>query len=583
MLYWHCMTAMRHQLPSITALPCTLLQSAIKHGLLLQMGKPIAKVQRHSAEAHDSTADAVHARLSPSAAQLATAQDMVHCASPSQAFTEKLNVYGAPVSAQSRQPVGANASSAVFTQQHERSRQMSNFSQPASVANISPIKQHQQQQQQLHTDSLQQHRHAVSGTEAASASGWGDGWVEGGSAAELSHHQQPHHAQSVTHRQRTQHAAVRQPSHVPHAAQPYASSSADLLPSQEFWLQAAAISATDQSRSHTGEPAPSARPTAAWFTNPAYTNALSPMPSPDKQPRSHPPPLPHPSQPAGPQHHAGPSHSHSAHPLLPPSRPGTAQASNATTSYSNHGWGLPHARQATSHSHHAAQAALPPAVQQQQPIMHLRMPADGQEEGVANPQASLLTFRSGPKFPSLPARFTAGSQPTQPCEAGSSSSQRQHAHHQAHSNQVHDAPKHAQHDLESAAVQQQSSQQHQVPHQMHLQQQELLIQQQESQIQQQQQWQLQSNNSGSKEQVNVLHLVQQLQQQVLAGEREAAVARAEADDRAETLEARVTLLEGRAKFLEGQLLLQSLDNTCYSTLCHQIQWDTELYLVTTYL
>lgn len=526
--------------------------------MALQMGKPIAKVQRYTADALASTMDAVHARLSPSSAQLATADDSLQYQHPAQHSTQYPHPWGLPTAAQSSQAFNGTTASAASTQQQRGCRQVPSLSQPAPVAAAPGM----HQRHQLQASVVQQQQHAVSGTEAAAASGWAEGWVEGASADQLLHKEPQQQPLAMSGRHSAHHAAGMQPALARESGNPQAAYSADLLPSQQFWNQAAALSGLSQSQSHAADPAVAVRPTAAWFTNPAYTNAPSPMPSPERRPRSHPPPLPHPSQPAAPQPLTGlpQSYASTTYPSLPPSRPGTAQAAIAVPADSNNSWGI-------GQTEHAAQpASLPAAAQQWQQQQQLasgaNAPADAQQHNAGNHQAGVPTFR--PTFPSLPPRFTARPQTSAAAAAGTELTAAQHATHQPHaaqaqmlsqrtlhvgspgpegSPQQHQAPPLQQWQQPEAQLQQQHSKQ------QHKQQQPQEQQPQHGQHQQQQQQQYDSSNH------EAAMLVKQLQQRVMVAEQDAAVARAEADDRVGTLEARVMLLEGRLKFVEGGLWL----------------------------
>ena len=520
--------------------------------MALQMGKPTAKVQRHTADALASTENAVHARLSLSSAQLATADDSLQHQRPAQHSTQYPHPWGLPTAAQSSQALNGTAASATSIQQQSGCRQVPSLGQPALVAAAPGM----HQTHQLQASVAQQQQHAVSGTEAAAVAGWAEGWVEGASADQMQH-KQPQQQQplAVAGKHSAHHAAGMEPALACESGNPHAAYSADLLPSQQFWNQAAALSRLSQSQSRLADPAVAVRPSAAWFTNPAYTNAPSPMPSPERRPRSHPPPLPHPSQPAAPQPLAGPPQSYASttYPSLPPSRPGTAHAATAVPADSNNSWGIASSQHAAASSCHAAQPASLSAAaqqwqQQQHSVSNANAPADARQQHAGNHQAGVPTFR--PTFPSLPPRFTARPQ---------TSTAAQHATHQPHAAQAQLSSQHTSH--VGSPGHEGSPQRHQAPPMQQWHQLEAQLQQQHSKQQhKQQQPQEQQPQHGQHEQHDSSNheaalLVKQLHQRVVAAEQDAAVARAEADDRVRTLEARVTLLEGRLKCVEGGFFL----------------------------
>ncbi len=336
--------------------------------------------------------------------------------------------------------------------------------------------------------------------------------------------------------------------------------------------------------------------TQAWFVNPAFGNE-SPMPSPEKQPRSQGPPMPHPSTypgGAGPQHTTGISaqqqglSSVSGHAAVQQASPQQhSQDASRSMSFGPH---LAHDQQQAARymsMHPPLSAALSghtqnrlhqqelhrdPAAASLHAAFEPNVQADGLSHhaghalnatGYQSPQQSYLHRRQ--VFPSMPARQQQQQLPQQastsglqyqaivqrPATAGyshtSDPSLPPHARHpplSPHQGTHHRLVQHHKPQEEQSDGQLQG----QLPEQQ--QGQTLMeLQQQQPAQQQQQQQQL---GGGRMSGVDMGAYVQGLHQRLAAAEEQAAQARQHGERRAHTLEARITLLEGRLSFVEGE-------------------------------
>ena len=537
----------------------------------LQAGKATTKVQRHSAQPDATDSDLLKARLGPSGAQLAEA-DMSHNLDP--------NLYPNPnFWAPSAAAMPSQASKAALPARHAMPPSLSSQGFfPASAA--SPQQSYASQPPRV-MDVF-----ASNTVLASEARGQLSGAADNRPTDLPQLWSWPAHG-SISQTGSMQQQDLSGYGHVHQAPAPV-----QHHPSQRLRPQSGFAQKPDQI------PDPD-KATAAWFSNPAYANT-SPLPSPDKQPRSHPPPQPHPSSYP---HTAQPStaHPHFAshkqgtagvpHASQIPSRPGTSHAGSSLPEGNDTEFQI---RQGLTHRHY------------QEHVPHTHAEA----HSVPQQETAFDNARPGRAFPDLPARFVSQSQmsmppqqqdnhqqpgwpPNSPLHVASQqaqyigtaappaapvehSSRSQHqpgqtprASQQAqHGSQAslqasrppvlqdcHQQPNHPdgysrlqaapQHAVSTASVQQ-----HQQAQQLLMAQ---LLQQQPPPQQQQ------CDGQGVQEYKDVMLLVQQLQQRLSAAEQWAAVVRAEAEDRAETLEARITLLEGRVKFVEGKVCLPSFN------------------------
>ena len=334
----------------------------------------------------------------------------------------------------------------------------------------------------------------------------------------------------------------------------------------------------------------------AWFVNPAFGHD-SPMPSPEKQPRSQPPPRPHPSTFAGvhAQHtyttgHASQQPSFASASVAASASP--HQLSQEVAGSSRHGFqpgmlveqqlhprdagfhvqslhgasgqasGTLHQQPAytgssaagtTQQLQHSSQA-LPDVHWQSEPCHH-----GGQAPGAwVHPIPQHQGLHQRHVFPTLPTRqqhqaavsgqqhesdvqqpgshgYLQGSAEWLPQQAqrmpACSHVSRPHQHASQH-DQVQPLGQHQQPLLPAHGLQQQQHDEHQQLHE----------QQQEGQAQDG------GNTTGA---LDMAGYVQQLQHRLAAAEDTAAQAGQEGELRAATLEARITVLEGRVRFVEG--------------------------------
>lgn len=331
--------------------------------------------------------------------------------------------------------------------------------------------------------------------------------------------------------------------------------------------------------------------TQAWFMNPAFGNQ-SPMPSPEKQPRRHPPPQPHPGTctgvggPSGhcPTGQGGQYSGLSAAPAAaswgqtsPIQQRAAASSRSAYDLQNVHGFAQePHLQptasrtaplytQATRHqqasqtgpmssaqgpknSEGAAEAAWSSAYQQ--------YAAHASSDAVQSPAHSLHQRHGFPTLPAfqqqqqqaLPAAWQHVADPAHDESQVQPRSLRQQFPQHAQQASQHTQHAHSSPPLAAAHAQQQDHAQ-QAWHQQH--QQELYphssTQDQVHQLRgQQQDLKLSSGDD------RMSDYVKKLQERLAAAEEQAAHARIEGDCRAQTLEARITVLEGRVRFVEGE-------------------------------
>ena len=321
--------------------------------------------------------------------------------------------------------------------------------------------------------------------------------------------------------------------------------------------------------------------TQAWFVNPAF-GSESPLPSPEKQPRRHPPPQPYPSTCTGLAH--TPSH--------PPAGQHAASVSGAAAAA---GWsqGSPTQRTAAGSAGnidelHSAQVpsyspgmrwmpAPPPARQHQQPwgnaaqatvhspeeLAQWPEPAGASQQlsarsskVVARCPSHSLHHRHG--FPSPPSRQHHQQTPQHEGDF------KQRGYPDLAGSLAQQPPQHAQQGQfrsPYAAAHAHSSGQH------HKQQQQDIVAQDLWQGPQHQPWQ-EAGTVCSDDRMS--EYVRQLRERLAGAEEQAAHAKLEGDRRVQTLEARITVLEGRVRFVEGEGRLSCLSVMC-ALLCSDRQ------------
>ena len=373
------------------------------------------------------------------------------------------------------------------------------------------------------------------------------------------------------------------------------SQSAGHLPSQ----QQHAFGGQSQSRAQ-GKAGSMQAATQAWFVNPAF-GSESPMPSPEKQPRSQGPPVPHPSTcPGGaaPQHTTGISAqqqgfpSVSGHAAVQQASP--QQLSHDASRMMSFGPHLAHdqqqaARYGSMHPPHSAAPSGHTHNRLHQQELHrdtaaasLHVPfeasvqADGKlasshdtgqalnASGYQSPQQQHLHCRH--VFPSMPAR----QQQQLPRQADTSRLQYQaitqrpaaagYSHTSASSLPLPERqpPVSPHQGLYQHLMQHHKPQEGQSDGQLQgqlldqLQGQPVSELQQQQLAQPQQQQQQQQSGAGRLSGVDMGAYVQGLHQRLAAAEEQAAQARQHGERQAHTLEARITLLEGRLSFVEGE-------------------------------
>jgi len=469
---------------------------------------------------------------------------------------------------------------------------------------------------------VQRHSDAVSDADTASASAAAALQARlGPSSAQLAHMDQsqnidpnpwgpPTHALGALSMQsghlHASHGMAAVPLHGPYDK---LSQSASHLPAQ----QQHAFGGQSQSRAQ-GKAGSMPAATQAWFVNPAF-GSESPMPSPEKQPRSQGPPMPHPSTypgGAGPQHPTGVSaqqqglsavSGHAAVQQASPQQlsqdasrmmtfgPHLAHDQQQATRYmSMHSAGLSghtHNRLHQQELHRDPAAASLPAPFE--PSVHADgRPALSHDTGQAlsatgyqSPQQQHLHRRH--VFPSMPARQQQQQLPQQADTSGlqyQAITQRPATAGYSHTS----APSLPPHARQPPVSPHQGLHHHLVQHHRphegqsdgqlqgqlldQLQGQTMSeLQQQQSAQQQQQQQQQQQPGGGRLSGVDM-----GLHQRLAAAEEQAAQARQHGERQAHTLEARITLLEGRLTFVEGEqhllcLSLRSLSAVVYATSC----------------
>ena len=337
--------------------------------------------------------------------------------------------------------------------------------------------------------------------------------------------------------------------------------------------------------------------TQAWFVNPAF-GSESPMPSPEKQPRSQGPPMPHPSTypgRAGPQHPTGISaqqqslsavsgqaavqqaspqqHSQDASRSMSFGAHLAHDQQQATGYMSMH---PPYSAGLSGHPHHRlhqqelhrvpAAASLPvpfePSVQADG--KHASSHDTGQAlnaTGYQLPQQQHLHRRH--VFPSMPARQQQQQQSPQQADTSGlqyqAITQRPATAGYSHTS----APSLPPHARQPPMLPHQGPHQHLVQHhrlqeghsdgQLQGQLLHQLQGQTMSELQQQQSAQQQQQPGGGRlSGVDMGAYVQGLHQRLAAAEEQAAQARQHGERQVHTLEARITLLEGRLTFVEGE-------------------------------
>jgi len=387
------------------------------------------------------------------------------------------------------------------------------------------------------------------------------------------------------------------------------SQSASHLPSQ----QQHAFGGQSQSRAQ-GKAGSMPAATQAWFVNPAF-GSESPMPSPEKQPRSQGPPMPHPSTypgGAGPQHPTGVStrqeglSSVSGHAAVQQASPQQhSQDASRSMSFGAHpahdqqqamrymSMHAPHSAGLSGHTHnrlHQQELHMDPAAASLHAPFEPSLQAGGKPAlshdtghalnapGYQSPQQQHLHRRH--VFPSMPARQQQQQQLPQqadisglqyqaitqrPATAGyshiSAPSLPPHARQppvSPHQGPHHHLVQHHKPQAEQSDGQLQGQLLDQLQGQpvSELQQQQPAQQQQQQQPAQQQQQpaqqQQQQQQLGRLSGVDMGAYVQGLHQRLAAAEEQAAQARQHGERQAHTLEARITLLEGRLTFVEGE-------------------------------
>ena len=403
------------------------------------------------------------------------------------------------------------------------------------------------------------------------------------------------------------------------------SQSASHLPSQ----QQHAFEGQSQSKAQ-GKAGSMSAATQAWFVNPAF-GSESPMPSPEKQPRSQGPPMPHPSTypgGAGPQHPTGISAQQqglsavSGHAAVQQASPQQhSQDASRSMSFGPHlahdqqqearymSMHPPHSAGLSGHTHHRLhqqELHRDPAAASLHAPFEPSVQADGRPAsshdtghalnatGYQSPQQQHLHRRH--VFPSMPARQqqqlpqqanTSGLQyqaiTQRPATAGYSHASASNLPLHARQPPVspHQGPHH--HLVQHHRPQEGQSDgqlQGQLPEQLQGQPLSELQQQQPAQQQRQQQEQQQQQPGGGRlSGVDMGAYVQALHHRLAAAEEQAAQARQHGERQAHTFEARITLLEGRLIFVEGEhhlvcflscLLLTSLSAVVYATTCTSI-------------
>ena len=364
------------------------------------------------------------------------------------------------------------------------------------------------------------------------------------------------------------------------------SQSAGHLPSQ----QQHASGAQYQSRAQ-GEAGIMPAATQAWVVNPAF-GSESPMPSPEKQPRSQGPPMPHPSiysTGAGPQHTTGMSarqqgssavSGHAA--VQQPSPQQHSQDASRSMSFAPHlahdqqqaarymSTHPPHSAGLSGHTHnrlHQQELHRDPAAARLHVPFEPSAQADGKPAsshdtgqalnatGYQSPQQQHLHHRH--VLSSMPARQQQQQLPQQADTSGlhyQAIMQRPATAGYSHTS-ASSLPPHARLPLvlphqgpHQHAVQHHKPQEEQSNGQLQGQLPEQSPGQALSELQQQQQ----QPGAGRLSGVDMGAYVQGLHQRLAAAEEQAAQARQHGERQAHTLEARITLLEGRLSFVEGE-------------------------------
>ena len=325
--------------------------------------------------------------------------------------------------------------------------------------------------------------------------------------------------------------------------------------------------------------------TQAWFMNPAFGNN-SPMPSPEKQPRSQPPPQPHPGTYTGAGAPLGyhPTEQHSSLSAAPAAaswgQTSPVQQRAAASSGVAHDLQKVHMSAQEPSLQSMSSTAAPPhtqTTQHQQPSQNRPRSSAQGHKGTANGVAwssayqqqrgrtssdaahspshgfsSLLASQQQQqKRQDLPAAWQSIPDPAQHGSQVQPGSLRQQL--PPHAQQASQHAQHAHSSWPLAAAHPHKSQQNQAQqlawHQQH--QQELHAPESwDDQVQQlpRQQQDLKLSAGGDR----MSDYVGQLQERLAAAEEQAAHARMEGDRRAQTLEARITVLEGRVRFVEGE-------------------------------
>ena len=386
------------------------------------------------------------------------------------------------------------------------------------------------------------------------------------------------------------------------------SQSAGHLPAQQQHI----FGGQNQSRAQ-GKAGSMPAATQAWFVNPAF-GSESPMPSPEKQPRSQGPPMPHPSTypgGAGPQHTTGISAQQqglsavSGHAAVQQASPQQlSQDASRMMSFGPHlahdqqqatrymSMHPPHSAGLSGHTHHRLhqqELHRDPAAASLHAPFEPSVQADGKlpsshdtgralsATGYQPPQQQHLHHRR--VFSSMPARQQQQQLPQQADTSGlqyQAITQRPATAGYSHTSAP-SLPPHArqppilshqgphQHVVQHHKPQEEQSDgqlQGQLPEQLQVQTVGELQQQQPAQPQQQQQQQ-QQPGAGRLNGVDMGAYVQGLHQRLAAAEEQAAQARQHGERQAHTLEARITLLEGRLSFVEGEHHLLCL-HSCLS-------------------
>ncbi len=396
------------------------------------------------------------------------------------------------------------------------------------------------------------------------------------------------------------------PSHGPYDKK---TQSASHLPAQ----QQHAFGGQNQSRAQ-GKAGSVSAATQAWFVNPAF-GSESPMPSPEKQPRSQGPPMPHPSTypgGAGPQHPTGISAQQQG--LSSVSGHAAVQQASPQQHSQDPSWSMsfgahlahdqqqamrympmhpPHSAGPSGHTHHRLhqqELHRDPAAASLHAPSEPTVPAGGKPASSHDTgQALNATGHQSPQqqhlhrrhvFPSMPARQQQQQQQlpqqadtsvlqyqaitqrpaTAGCSHTSASSLPPHARQLPVS--PHQGPHHH-------LVQHHRPQEGQSDGQLQGQLPEQLQGQTASELQQQQ------PGGGRWSGVDMGAYVQGLHQRLAAAEEQAAQARQHGERQAHTLEARITLLEGRLTFVEGEHhLLCSHSCLSLSYLFAVVAWKT---------